>query len=443
MKSYLKQFIKGVALCTVCMLVNSRADYTKEFENGIKLGVGGDFRARWETIGRNVIAPDAKRGPDMQYFRQRTRVWSSIEIPDAGVKFFIRLANRTQYYSSHSADPNNNGTATWEFPDEVILDSLNVTLAQGNWTIVLGRQDFSLGSGMWLADGAPYVQARSVFHDGATFKYKDDDLTVALFGFYDTWKDGSVFINDQNRRIRLGNILTLGAFAQKKFSDAISLEGYYMYADVEDKFWSPVRMHPADNNMSLHTAGARVFGRPEQFYSYSVELARQFGRNATDDSLSGLLFDTRLRFFAPEDVFLQPELELRYLFLSGDDKDTARSEGWIPLWAEYPILREETLAIYFNGNWSNLHMERAELVLHPTKDLKVTFAPALLQCDETNANNCTGGGRNIGLMLASYIDYKICKNVSFAFEVCYLNPGSFFGNGHDSVWSRTQLLFTF
>ena len=417
-----------------------------ELSNGSRIHIGGDLRMRWETIDPEVVNPDAGKAPAMQYLRVRTRVWGSLELPDAGATMYLRLANRAHYYSSnYTADPNNTGAATWRFPDETVLDNLYLKLKHDEFTAIVGRQDLVLGSGMWFAEGCPYVQARSFFHDGVTLRYDSEDGAdhLVLFSFYDTWKDGSVFINDQNRRLRLGNIFTAGLFGSHRFTDLATLELYYMYNDVEDKGWGPVRGHRLNNNMSLHTAGFRVHGNLNEQFSYSVELARQFGYNDTHDDNQGVMADNRIRWKAPKETPFQPEIGLQYLYLSGDKDSTNRNEGWVPLMAEYPIFREELLAVTFNGNWTNLHVERAEFVIRPLKDLKLTFAPGLFQADTADKAGCTGGGHSVGTTLAAFLDYKLTDHISIAGEICRFKPGDFYGSGKSSLWSRTQILFTF
>lgn len=445
MNGFMKLLVLASLIGFAC---NGLCDCSTELDSGIKLGVGGDLRVRWETIDREVISPDGNLpdGPGLQYLRVRTRLWGSVELPDSGVKLFARFANRSQYYSSNTSDPNNDGMSTWEFPDETVLDALNLTLGglfERDLSLVIGRQDLILGSGMWMAEGAPFVQARSLYHDGITLKWKGDATQAVLFSFYDTWKDGSVFINDRNRHVRTGNIFTAGGFLSHEFSKAATLELYYMFNDIEDKGWESLRNHPADNSNSLHTAGFRLYGRPFHAMSYSFELAKQAGVREDGGANQGTMIDARVRWFAPEETMLKPEFGLQYLYLSGDENGTGNNEGWIPVMSEYPIIREELMAVTLNGNWTNLHMQRAELVLNLTEALKLTLVSAFLQADTTRTDLCSGGEPNMGTMLSSFVDYKFNDSLSFAAEIAQFTPGDFFSNGHSSVWSRLQVLYKF
>ena len=414
-----------------------------------RLTLGGDVRARYEGFNRDVIWVDgtAKAGPAVEYLRVRTRAWMRLEMPE-GISLNVRFVNRSHKVSSHFNDPNDNGAATWEFPDEVVLDLLNIHFADllvSGLSLTLGRQELGFGNGMLLAEGTPYDQGRTVYHDGAVLRYKTEADVVTLFSFYNEWKDRLVFINDQNRRLRSGDIFTLGAYWTHNFEARLNVDAYYMYNDVHDDYpdsrESCERNHPTDANLSLHTVGGRIFGRLNDNFDYSLEIARQGGRNNQGRHNQGMMVDARLRYHLPQEIMFTPSLGFELLSLTGDKSDTRKSEGWNSLMTECPLWREELLPIMYNGVWTNLNMYRGDVVLKLTKKLTFTGALAALVANETDFSS--GGGHYLGTLFSAFLDYKLFDNLALSAEAAHFKAGDYYVNGQDSVWGRIQAKITF
>ena len=424
-------------------------EYSFDLGDDFRLALGGDVRARYEGFNRDVIWVDgtAPAGPAIEYLRVRTRAWARLEMPE-GISLNVRLVNRSHKVNSHIGDPNDNDAATWEFPDEVILDLLNIQFSDllgSGLSLTLGRQELGFGNGMLLSEGTPYDQGRTVYHDGAVLRYKTETDTVTLFSFYNEWKDRLVFINDQNRRLRAGDIFTLGAYWTHKVDAQLNVDVYYMFNDVEDDFSdsreSCERNHPVDTNLSLHTVGGRVFGRLNDNFDYSLELARQGGRNYEGGRNQGMMFDARLRYHLPPETMFKPSLGFELLSLTGDKSDTSKSEGWNSLMMECPLWREELLTIMNNGVWTNLNMYRGDFVLNLTDKLKFTGVLAALMANETDFS--TGGGHYLGTLFSAFVDYKLFDNLALSAEAAHFKAGDYYVHGQDSVWARLQATLTF
>jgi hypothetical protein len=450
-QEFLKMMKKILTMLVMCLAAVAMAEYTIELQDDMKIRLGGDIRARYEGYTFNVAAPDVDKDGrhSTEYFRIRTRLWGAFDFGE-DVTFNLRLANRFHYVTTSPNRDNNNGKSTWEFPDEVYVDTANVeirNLLDGLLTIKLGRQDLGFGNGMLFAEGTPFDQGRSVFTDGITLKFKTENDTVTIFTLYDEWKDRTVFINDRNRRLRSANIFTQGVYWTHKFDPTFNVDVYYMFNDVDDKQpESAERAHFADTSTSLHTAGLRFFGK-YSIVDYSLEGAHQFGRGAYGEHLDADMIDARLNIHLYDDSDFKPILGFNYTHFSGDDPGTGRLEGWNPLMTQCPLWGEELMPIMLNGMWSNLESLRTFVSFNVINDLKFTLSATDYLADEKNSAVAgmapTGGGDHVGLLLSAIASYKIMDNMSVLGYVSHFMAGDYFANGHDSYWFRLELNVAF
>ncbi|MBQ3386454.1 MAG: hypothetical protein IJG53_03935, partial [Eggerthellaceae bacterium] len=143
-----------------------------QLADDVKLHLGLDERVRYESYSRNTLYPDGGlKGPAVQYYRFRTRVWGKLDIGE-DLTLNLRLVNRSQWYTSHIANPNNqhHGGATWDFPDETTLDLANLEWRNiggvEGLSATLGRQGLNFGNGLIFSEGTPHDQARTSYWDG-------------------------------------------------------------------------------------------------------------------------------------------------------------------------------------------------------------------------------------------------------------------------------------
>ncbi len=426
-----------------------------QLNDDMRLTLQGDMRLRWENFNSGVITPSGgQSGGQIGYLRLRTRVAGTLELPD-GISIQARLVNRVHKVSTHYLlDPNDRETTTWKYPDEVIFDKLLIEfkeIAGSDFSLTLGRQDLILGNGMIILEGTPFDQGRSLYQDGAVLRYKGDVDTVTAFIMYNHWKDRTAFINDQNRRLRTGDTLTAGLYWTHFVNKLLQFDLYYVFNDVDDDdLTNRIASHPFDNNLSLHTFGARVFGKAfEDRLEYSLELARQGGVSSLDHAdIEAYMLDARVRVHAPKGMFLSPSLGFEYYYASGDDPDTRKNEGWNTLLAEYPRYGEELLPIMLNGVWSNMHFLRTDLNLLCSKDFTANFSVGNLFADNIDRAGTlpvarTGGGNYMGTLLSLMLDYRLNKNWSFSTKMSRFSPGNYFVNGKEGYWCQLQVLAEF
>ncbi len=445
------------------------ADYTFEYAPGKKCSIGGDIRLRLTRFDRNAIRPSdwgPNNGPALEYMRVRERVWGCFEMWQ-DVHLNLRLVNRWQRFSSAPWSPNNqayayddnDGTNTWQFPDEVIFDKLNLNfqnVMDSNWSIKIGRQDIMFGNGMVWLEGTPFDQGRTIYFDGIRATYANEKDTVDLVAVRNGYKDNFLVINDRERPLRLGDLWAAGIYWTHHQSQKFNTDLYYFYVNFDG---TDVPVQRAQNSYyddtQLHVVGARVFGSPTDQVSYSLEAARQFGciGSYSAQDATGSMVDARLSLKAAEGTRGNPVLSFEYTYWSGDDPSSnSEFEGWHPVFSEYPIWREELLPILINGNWTNLHQFRTQVGFDLSKKVHFTGAWAVLRTDYGDdtttwtaapAHTGSNGDGGFGHLLSAFIDYKATDALAVALEASAFRPSNYWDDGHNSTWIRLQFVYTF
>ena len=442
--------VVSIVLWTSAIMAEFKLEMSKD-DSQFCLRVGGDLRARYEGYTVNVAQPDADKAGrhTTEYLRVRTRVWTALDFGE-DITVNLRLANRVHKVTTSPNRKNNNGASTWEFPDETVFDSANVVfrnLFDGRLELTVGRQDFSLGKGLIFSEGTPLDQGRTQYFDGAVAKYKADKEEFKLFSFYDSWKDRFVGINDRNRRLRSGDVFTAGLQWTHDFNDALKSDMYYVFQDVDDKHPEEAeRGHYADSSASIHTVGLRFFGKPSELFDYSLEAAHQSGRDGYDDVINAWMADARVNFYLAAESDIKPVLTLNFTHFSGDDQDSRRNEGWIPLMSQCPLWGEELVPIMLNGYWNNIDSLRFAFAISPIESLKFTVSATEYLADEKDANipvQGTGDGRRFGTLLNAAASYQFTDTFSVQGQFSHFIAGSYFANGHDSNWGRIELMQVF
>lgn len=433
-----------------------------EYAEGKFFTVGADVRVRLTHVDRNVVWPEgpptaALEGPALEWLRVRTRLKLGLDLWD-GAKLSVRLVNRVHNVSSHFYNPNDIGSATWQYPDEIIADQVALTTTVpgiDGLSVTIGRQDFILGNGMVMLEGTPYDQGRTIYFDGISALYKTECDALKLFAFFNEAQDEFVVAGNEDRNLRRGDIFTTGLDWTHAFNKSLNSEVYYIYAHIHDTDVTAGERNFAKNgNGEIHTVGARLFGSPTEHMDYSVEVARQISEYqaspnpAVSSSGSvdgeGWMVDARLT-LKDNQKCLKPSVMFEYTYFSGDDPDTTDYEGWDGIFAEYPIWREELLPILNNGNWTNLHQYRVEakVQLHPKVTL--TGTAAYLRADESDSSMGTAGGDgdHFGDLYSAFLDYKVNDYITISLEAAFFEAGDYWDTSADSNWLRIQTVFSF
>ena len=443
------------------------AEQSFSLTDDITFRLGGEIRARYEGYNSATVNPDLPKNHrhHTEYFRNRTKIYGALDFGEH-ITINISLANRFQYVMTSPSNPNNNDAATWEFPDEVYIDQANVVLKDifdTGISLTIGRQNLSFGNGMIISEGTPYDQGRSVYFDGINLQYDSDLLKLAAFVLYDRWKDGSVFINDRNRRLRSGDIFTVGTYNTINVSDIINFDVYYIFNDQDDNHPNEIdaieRAHAVDASVRLHTVGARIFGKIKladkwgDFIAYSLEGAGQFGRDADGNHIKGNMLDARLQYFVDESWNIKPSAGVEFTHFSGDTPGDGDNRSWNPLMSQCPLWGEELMPIMLNSVWSNLNMIGGNVSIKPTQKSRFTLYATDYYADDSDgfvgANVNTGNGRHVGSLFGGNLQYEFLKDYSMLSSlvgqvyVSYFIPGSFFTEERHCTWFRVEVTAKF
>jgi hypothetical protein len=480
-------------------------------ETGMKATAGMDIRLRLDGFSRSALmpawekntlgspAPVGEPGPDVYFYRMRTRPWLKLNL-DQDIYLYTRLVNDWRYYgSNYTANNNPTSPVSTIGPEEMVFDNIYLHWGKMGGTplsLRLGRQDMFgldgkpvIGNGMVVMDGTPYDGSRTAYFDGARLMYETETDTINLFAFYSKHYVDDVLpiIHDRDHMLRDGNEAWMAGIDWKRnIHSAFNLEAYYIYGG-SDISTTPTAGDPdprdrktflntiaAGTAYETHVVGARAFGNPDEikWLNYSLEYARQFGSiekaSGNDVDCKGDMIDARLGFKIAELINGTPEsepgkpapsaglwdlaLNLSYTQFGGDDPSTSDFEGWIPTWTGYPIWTEE-MTSYLNGGavWSNFRQYRAELAMKPTSKLTLTPSYAYLQALETGSRfgmgSRTGNGDELGHLFAVFGTYQLTKWWKATVGYQYFIPGDFFnGPGADAEpahWFRLETTFKF
>jgi len=331
--------------------------------------------------------------------------------------------------------------------DEIFFDQLYVKWKTGvkvPLELTLGRQNIILDEGFICLDGQPLTGSRSIYFNAARFDItikKDHNIT----GFY-SYIPHSDDILPVMHEAELPQALEeqanvgLGLYYRGKINkNKLSL--YYFLKNTKSNDSNPYES-------KINALGARMHIPLYDRMNFVFEGAYQFGKlESLDRSAFGgyAYLDYNLTNKTP---FLT-KLTLGSFYLSGDDPNTKKVEGWDPLWSRWPKWSESyiyTLIIENKGKvayWSNISSLYASFKAKFTESISFQTAFHHLMAVEDNTSDfCSGSGKNRGNLLSFRLNYKIDKNWSGHFLVENFEPGNYYSPTADGYnWFRFELLF--
>lgn len=368
---------------------------------------GGDFRLRQEAFDRIPLKTGAEaRGGENDYFRFRTRVRASWT-PCDPVTFNVRLLHEFRHYIEPSR------SHSWRWPDELVIDQLNVVLANGDGTLraVVGRQDFMPeGAFRLFGEGTAKDGSRSSYMDAATLVARDaaDRTRLTLFGAYDNAVD-PLAIGDIDRDLNgyTPNDTGMdeagaGAFLRHAFTDRFRATGYYVWKHDTASLLPDGARRP---NEDIHTVGGRLEIPIAGPVGADGELAGQW--SPTSDARRRAMMAAASVHADWKESTGKPRLALCGLYLSGDDPGTSGDEGWNPLWGRYPWISELLIYAYDAdgaGLWQNLVQAWAEAGLAPRPGHRIRATVGPLWAPEADG---PGGGHDRGWLGTARWDFPV------------------------------------
>jgi hypothetical protein len=462
--------IGAVLVIGLIILSASLAMAEITFDSGAAVRVRQEI---WDNIVTLGTSPTAPGNYDRNFFRVRTQAWGKIDV-DKTFETYFRLTNELKYYTGPYRLPQNAGVSTVYRAmeeDEIFVDNLYAeykNIFGIPIDIKIGRQDFlgEFGDGFLILDGTPGDGSRSYFFNAAKMKirpHQNHSVTLVLLRNSKT----DIFMPVVHSSIVQGNyfqdkrVLNVSdesgfiVYSKNKFFDFLSIEPYYMWKS-EDKFIVPGSSQVTPR-LNINTVGGRIEAKPGN-WTIKAELAHQFGTysNGVDRKANG--GQTSIA-YAFKELPFKPELEVGYVYLSGDDPNTPGiNETWDPLWSRAPMWNElcvytlinETLAQggAVTGYWTNMHMLRinTKLFFSNMTNLALGYNYMLapektnLTANTTLLNMFSNTGKNRGSLYQAMLNHAFSKKIDGFLQLEHFLPGDFYNsNARNATFFRWQL----
>ena len=416
-----------------------------EAPESLRFRAGGDLRLRQEAFDNVPIKtaePAVTRGGNNNYFRIRTRLNTGLDFED-WLSLDARLCNEFRV--------RNVGQKSYEWPDELLLDQLKLTLRglfDGRVDLTVGRQDAVLGSGRLFAEGTAKDGSRTSFFDGALARIRlAEKTTLDVFGFYGACESDLVAGHEHRDLTGLApgyndmDEATAGFFLDDRSLDDFGWGAYYVW--LRDTAW---RTRAGDRvpREDVHTLGLRLLPRFSEEVSAEFEGACQLSESAGYDRRAGFATGGLKWSFAPDAY-----VSANGLYLSGDDPDTARREDFNVLFGRYPWISE--LLLYgFDGDgvgtWHNLSQFWLEAGVsfggERRHKVKATVGPVFAP-----ERDGAGGGDERGWLETVFYSFPVCKGAAgdgtghLFLEV--FEPGDYYASDRTAYFFRWQLNWAF
>jgi len=435
----------------------------------IKLDYGADFRLRQE-IWNDVVtlgAVNTGGGADRNFLRLRTRLWGKVDFSE-NYGAYLRITNEMKDYGlGPYRDFKDNPDRDAYDPDEIIVDNLyadakNVAGLPVN--IRVGRQDFIgiYGEGFLFMDGTPGDGSRTFYFNAARVNVKlTDNFNFDLTYITDPKTDiympsihpsvtptaGNAFQYEDNKKVLTGSAEQAFLFYGRAKKGDLTIEPYYVYK-TED----PVDGGFEATKLKLNTAGGRLLYAIKS-WTMGGEFAHQWGEY--DDSRrrtgnGGYVFVGNKY----ESLMWKPGWELRFVYLSGDDKNTPdETKTWDPLFSRNPYWNE--LIIYtlipetakyggdIPGYWTNMDILKATITLNfdPATNLALAYQHLWAPQSTTGLPTIifSNSGTDRGSLPTAILNHRFSKAVDGMLQLEYFVPGDFYSTKDNALFFRWQL----
>lgn len=461
------------------------ADWMKTFHNpmeGVELGL--DVRLR-EVYARNIFSLNEEWGDNpaaphqagnwnnYHWQRYRTRLSAKWNIND-DVSFNTRLTWEFWGHESPEGYHPINGPVpflaeqNYDF-DEAIFDIFNIQFRNAfdmPLTLTVGRQEIILGTGWLVLDGTPADGSRTIFFDAIRAEYQVTDTSKIDLIYIQQYDDEEEYIKpfnhhavqDRRHLTQKGDERGFIFYWTNKFTDAVNNELYYIYKNDKVSEWARA-YSPGGQEADIHTIGTRFFGNLSDHWSYSAEIAKQFGKR-NDATLQALGSNNKLTYAFNDDN--RNEVHVGYEYLSGNDPDSSADEQFDSLWGDWPqYQRGGDLQSYMwafegdgLGNVMNLHRVGIGHSFKPSEVWTLATDYNLLFADENRAVRTAGpasalnfdSGDNFrGQMISALATYQCCKKFKTHFLFDYFIPGNYYDSPSDDAafFARVNVEWTF
>lgn len=440
---------------------------TKELK-GIDHQFGASIRWRYE-LWDNVVSlgfnETSNTNKDRNFLRLRIQVWDNI-ILNNSTNLYMRIATEPRYHMGPNYLVLKDGKRRKFDQDEVFVDNLYLDLKRPlglPLNLRIGRQDFlgkdMYGEGFLILDGTPADGSRSFYFNAfkATLLLNENNTVDIVFvsnpqrdvylpSIHPSYDDGrNINYINHKRRLTGSNERGFWIYGRHKFGQ-LTLEPYYIYKKEE-------KSQILNFSSYVHTLGTRIVYRFGDMFLRG-EIAKEWGEfgDGTDRSgLGGYIFIGKKFPKCP----VKPEVELGYVYLSGDDPKTKKDEGFNPLFSRAPQWNELLIYTYIYetrskggpipGYWTNLKAPILNLKLYPYKNTELKIGYQKLFAEESvGKGNMFGDGKNRGDLVYLILNYRFNKNLTGLFQHEIFNPGNFYyKDAKTANFLRVQLFYQF
>jgi len=435
--------------------------------------VDDQFGDNYDNAARKIKHGNWNEG-NAQRYRMR---WSTIWTLAPDVTFNTRLV--WEFWTFNSPK-NSYNTASGNGRDtdlrELIFDRLNIqwkNAFDAPMTLTIGRQDIMLGTGWLVCDGTTGDGSRTFYFDAAraTINLRDktqlDLIGITQYDDEETWLtpfNHRDFLHVTQKTDENGFI----AYLTDKSIENTQLEAYYIYKKEEPSNWTQFWQNRSKNwsttpglDAEIHTFGGRVAQNLDENWSYSVEMAKQFGTR-NDESMKGLGTNDKLA-YAFNDEW-KNELRTTFEYLSGDKPGTRGSERFDPLWGDWPQPQRGGDLCGFLYTFETATYEVTNLyrlgfghTFKPIKDWSFATDYNLLWADQNTKGDSSSpsgtygspqyssSGNFRGQLLSWLATYSCCKNFKTYFMLDYFVPGDYYDEStrDHAVFARVNVEWTF
>lgn len=347
--------------------------------------------------------------------------------PSARLDLGLRLANEIHQFlvpSGNKFDLNelfiDNLYIRWRVSDRLPLD------------LTLGRQDVFLGEGLLVAEGTPLDETRSVYFNALRL-----DISLArnqyLTGFVCFQPEKDEFLpvlNSLNRQLVEQPEAGLGLSYSWK-GDRQEAEGTLIYK----------KAYPAAGWPELNclTFDGRGLLKPLEGLALEGEAALQVGQRG-GSGLAAWGLDFELRWTAAPVLPIIRQAAVGAFFLSGDNPESGRWEGWLPLFSRWPKWSESyifTLAAEQGGRlaeWTNIASAFARVDFELSKQLVLGLSFHRLMAPEPSSGGGgwpAGNGRVRGNLWAIRLGFKFSERLAGHLLYEGFRPGSYYNREAD------------
>jgi Alginate export len=280
----------------------------------------------------------------------------------------------------------------------------------GHFEVSAGQQDYLIGSGFLVADGANDGGGRGAFWIGTRKAF--EDTVIAKFnrgGF-------------KLEAFRLKNRARRDGFE----GEAVGGNLEYDTGQFGNLGFTYIKVTDADDEVK-HMDGLEVFDvrydleAPENGgLFFNAEYAYQENSHDADIESGGGFAQLGYAFNNP----WAPQLSYRYTYLEGDDPDTEQDEGFRELaygftdWGTW--YQGEIIGNFVFGN-SNLNSHMARFKFSPHQDIDLNLLVYSFDINEEEAYGLTED--HVGEEIDLALDWQVNNNIFLSFVVGWLTPG--------------------